>query len=340
MKAVVLVKTGDPRRAFQIQDLPEPVVAAHQVSIDVDVFGLNFADVVARLGQYRDCPPLPTVIGYEVVGRVAEVGSEVYGLSKGQRVMAFTRFGGYARRVVTDARAVVPISEDLDAGMATALCVQYCTAYFAAEYITRLHAGEHVLVQSAAGGVGTALVQLAKLRGCVIYGTAGSEKKMDYLREQGVDYPINYQKEDFAKYIAKKAPNGKVQVVFDAVGGSSVRKGLGILQAGGRIVCYGAAVFSERGQNIFGTLKHALSFGIYHPAQLMMASKSLMGVNMLRVADEQPLVLQHCLRAVADLAMSGAVKPVVDTVFPIEQLPEAHEKLEFRGSIGKIAVKW
>lgn len=340
MKAAVLTANGDPYKAFRLQEMPDPLLSDTQVLVEVDSFGLNFADVVARLGQYQDCPPLPTIIGYEVVGRVADWGKKVSGLQKGTRVVAFTRFGGYASKVATEAAAVVPIPDNMPDGEALALCTQYCTAYFAAEYITQLHEGEHVLVQSAAGGVGTALVQLAKLKGCIVYGTAGSDDKMAYLKAQGVDLAINYRDEDFAKVIAQIAPNGKLDVIFDAVGGSAVRKGIQLLDAGGRMVCYGAASMSDRKHNLLKTAKSALEFGLYHPAQFMMSSRSLLGVNMLRVADHKPLILQKCLQAVVKMAIEQKIKPTVDSIYPIEQLPEAHEKLEFRRTIGKVAIKW
>jgi NADPH:quinone reductase-like Zn-dependent oxidoreductase len=340
MKAALLVATGAPDRAFRLQEMPDPLITTPtQVRIQVEAFGLNFADVVARLGQYQDCPPLPAVIGYEVVGTIESVGSGVTHLPIGMRVLAFTRFGGYATMAITDAAAVVPIG-DMDAGVATALCTQYSTAYFAAEYITQLHQGEHVLIQSAAGGVGTALVQLAKRRGCIIYGTAGSDAKLEHIKKLGVDFPINYSTQNFADAIKQIAPDGKVDVIFDAVGGDAVRKGISLLAAGGRMVCYGAASMSQRSKNIFKTAKTALEFGIYHPAQFMMSSKSLMGVNMLRIADQRPLVLQQCLQNVIALAQQGELKPVVDGVYPIAQLAEAHERLETRQTMGKIAIRW
>lgn len=340
MQAAVLVTTGAPDRAFRLQEMPDPIISSPtQVRIHVEAFGLNFADVTARLGHYQDCPPLPTIIGYEVVGSIESVGTAVSSLQVGERVVAFTRFGGYATMVVTDAAAVVPIG-DMDLGVAAALCTQYSTAYFAAEYVTQLHKGEHVLVQSAAGGVGTALVQLAKRRGCIVYGTAGSDAKLKHLATLGVDFPINYSTQHFADAIKQLAPDGKIDVIFDAVGGSAVRKGIGILAAGGRMVCYGAASLSSRKSNIFTTAKKALEFGIYHPVQFMMSSRSLIGVNMLRIADQRPLVLQHCLQNVVALAQQGELKPVVDGIYPIAQLAEAHERLEFRKSMGKIVVQW
>ncbi len=340
MKAAVLIRTGAPEQAFELQNLPNPIInQPTQVRINVTAFGLNFADVVARLGQYQDCPPLPAVIGYEVVGIVESVGSAVKDISVGQRVVAFTRFGGYASQVVTDMAAVVPIN-DMDTGIAAALCTQYTTAYFAAEYITQLHAGEHVLVQSAAGGVGTALVQLAKRRGCIVYGTAGSDAKCEHLKTLGVDIPINYSQQHFADAVKKIAPDGKIDVIFDAVGGDAVRKGIGVLAAGGRMVCYGAASMSDRSRNPFKTVGKALAFGVYHPAQFMMSSRSLLGVNMLRIADQRPQVLRHCLQEVIRLAKEGVLRPVVDGIYPIADLAEAHNRLENRKTIGKVVIKW
>jgi NADPH:quinone reductase-like Zn-dependent oxidoreductase len=341
MQVAVLTRKGKAAQAFEIQTRPDLEPKANELLIKVEAFGLNFADVVARLGKYPDAPPMPSVLGYEVVGRIEKIGANVSNLefgALGQRVLAFTRFGGYATQVLVTADACVSIPEDMDAGVATALCVQYCTAYYAAAYVTNLHPGEHVLVQSAAGGVGTALVQIAKNKGCVVYGTAGSDKKLEYLRELGVDVPINYEKDDFAEIISQKAPNKRLDAVFDAVGGKSVKKGFKLLRAGGRLVCYGASGMSQKG--LFGTLKTAWEFGLYSPISLMMSSKSLLGVNMLHVADASPQVLKQCLLAVVELAQQGIAQPTVDGVYPIAQLAEAHEKLEFRKTIGKVAIRW
>ena len=341
MRAIVLVKNGEPDKAFELQEMADlPAPKPEEVKIAVEGFGLNFADVMARLGKYQDCPPLPCIIGYEAVGRVAELGKDIQHLKEGDRVLAFTRFNAYAEQLLADGRAVVKIPESLPLDEATALATQYVTAYFAAEYITRLHKGEQVLIQSAAGGVGTALVQLAKHRGAYIYGTAGSDEKVEHLAKQGVDVPINYKKYDFAKEIKSKSPGRKVDVVFDAVGGKSVKKAYKLLNSGGRLVCYGAASISGRGINIFKTLAGVAGFGLYHPVQFMMNSKSILGVNMLRIADNKPDVMQYCLEAVVRLYEEGIFKPIGGGIYPLEQLGEAHEHLEFRKSIGKLAVHW
>lgn len=340
MKALVLERYGAPETAFTLKELPDPVAGPGQVRVAVEAFGLNYADISARQGTYADAPPAPCVIGYEVVGRIDSIGSGVAGLSLGQRVAALTRFGGYATLAVTDARAVVPVPEDLDVGVAAALPTQGCTAYFCAEEMVRLYPGDHVLVQAAAGGVGSLLVQLAKRYGCVVYGTAGSESKLDYLRSIGVDHPIAYRSEDFAAAVRRVRGSDGLDVIFDSLGGSAVRKGVELLAAGGRIVCFGAAEREAGPLQMLRDVRFAASFGLIHPIPLLMRSKSLLGVNMLRLADERPDTLARVLHGIADLVLRGEIVPTVGGRFAVDQIAAAHEFLGGRGSIGKIVVTW
>jgi NADPH2:quinone reductase len=340
MKAITLVKFGSSGSAFEVREMPDPVPGEGQVLIKAEAFGLNFADVMARLGQYQDCPPLPAVIGYETVGTIEKVGPGVTSIAVGTRVAAFSRFGGYATHVVTDERAVTPIPTDMDAGVACALTTQYGTAYYAAEFAANIQPGERVLIHAAAGGVGTALIQLAKHKGCIIFGTAGSESKLNYLREQGVQYPINYQTSDFAQEIKKLGFDKKIDAIFDPVGGNSVKKGINLLNAGGRIVCYGASDMTGNGKNPFKMIGIALGFGIWSPIQLMLRSFTISGVNMLRIADNRPEVLQRCLQEVVKLTSNGTLKPTVGATFTADRIAEAHDYLEGRKSIGKVVVTW
>lgn len=334
MEAIYIIKNGTPEAAFERRSLKLDSPGELEALIEVEAFGLNFADVLARRGLYRDCPPLPAVVGYEVVGKVTEVGKEVNNIKVGDRVIAFTRFGGYASHVVTDARGAAKIPDDYPVGKALALGVQYTTAYFCAEMAATVYQGDTVLIQAAAGGVGTALVQLCKLKGCKIYGTAGSDKKLEFLKNQGVDVPINYRNQDFSEVI-----NEKIDVAFDSVGGSTYKKSFKLLGEGGRMVFYGAASQTEAG-NFFSKIRFALSFGFYHPVQFIMNSKSVAGVNMLRIADFKRELLQHAIEQVVKLAAEGKVDPHVGGLYPIDQLNEAHSALENRGTMGKIGILW
>ncbi|MEO0469370.1 MAG: zinc-binding dehydrogenase [Bacteroidota bacterium] len=339
MRAAFLIKNGSADQAFEIRETPQPMPSTGEVLVKVDAFGLNFADVMARLGLYPAAPPIPAILGYDVVGRIESVGSGVNHLAVGQRVMALTRFGGYAEYAITDARAAVAIPDEMHPGEAVALATQAGTAYYMAEMATRLFEGDHVLIHAAAGGVGTALVQLAKARGCVLYGTAGSAEKLAMLTDMGVHHPINYREKDFATEI-ERITNGKgVDIIFDPVGGTSVKKGFKLLRPGGKIFCFGASAQTNT-RNIFGRLRVLWRFGLYHPIQFLLKSRAMIGVNMLTIADERPEVLQRALEGAVQAHADGILKPIVGGDFSAEKIGEAHAFLESRQSRGKIVLRW
>jgi NADPH:quinone reductase-like Zn-dependent oxidoreductase len=338
MKAIALIKIGNSAAAFEVKEIAKPQPQKGEVLIKVAAFGLNFADVMARRGMYKEAPPLPAILGYDVAGIIEAIGENVDSLKIGDRVTAMTRFGGYAEYAVTNASAVAVIPDNIDNAAATALTTQYCTAYYAAAVMVNLYEGDKVLIQSGAGGVGTALVQYAKYKQCEIFATAGNDTKLTYLSSLGVHHPINYATKDFEKEI-NKLTNGKgVDVIFDAVGGKSVKKGFRSLAAGGRLLCYGAADMSNK--NLLRKLKIGLDFGFYHPAMLISPSKSILGVNMLRIADNKPFMLQRCLQDVMQLTRLGVFAPTLGKVFDVSDIAAAHDFLEKRKSIGKIVMEW
>lgn len=338
MKAFYLTQNGDADKAFELRDLNLPDPATEEVLIKTESFGLNYADVMARLGLYRECPPLPTVIGYEAVGRVEKVGASVKNIEVGERVLAFSRFGGYASHVLTPELAVIPLGEDVSAGKALALSVQYSTAWYALEECLNLHPGDHILIHAAAGGVGTALIQMAKRRGCIIAGTASSHK-LDYLKDQGVDLPIDYRNADFEKVLEKAGWKKKLDAIFDPVGGISVRKGMNLLNSGGKMVVYGGSSMSAS-KSPFHKFRVAAGFGIWSPIILMMRSISIIGVNMLRIAEDKPALLQYCMKEVMKLYQEGVFDPEIGGEYSADQLADAHRFLESRQSIGKVVVHW
>lgn len=340
MNGFVLLRHGEASKAFELRELADPVPGRGQVRIAVEAFGLNFADVMARLGLYRDAPPIPAVLGYEVVGRIDMVGEGVPAFSKGMRVVAMTRFGGYATLALSDMHGIAEIPDDYCAATATALATQYVTAWYAADELVRLHPGDRVLIQGAAGGVGTALVQIAKLHGCTVYGTTGSRGKMEHLREIGVDVPLCTAEAPFDTEYRKAAGGKHLDVIFDSLGGAGVRKGLHLLGSGGRLVSYGVADMVGSQHTFPSSLRTLLAFGFPHPLILLLQSKSLLGINMLRIADDRPEIIQRCLSSVVRRGISGELRPVLGRVFPSTEFFAAHEWLRKRHSIGKIAVRW
>lgn len=338
MQAIYLVRKGSPFEAFETREIAVPIPKAGEIQIKVEGFGLNFADVLARRGLYPDAPPMPCVLGYDVVGVVTETASDVTQFKRGDRVTAMTHFGGYAEYAVAPALLSAGISDKMPAGEATALTVQYCTAYFAAAESVNLYPGDRVLIHAAAGGVGTALLQFCKYKKCEIFATAGSDSKLDMLKKAGADHVINYATEDFSERI-KEITGGKgIQVIFDSIGGKTSRKGFRLLTPGGNLIIYGAASFS--GKDIFGKISNLLGFGFYHPLNIMATSKAITGINMLKIALHKPGAFKRCLDNVVRLYNEGIFKPLVGGVFPVSEIGKAHDLLERRLTSGKITVLW
>ncbi|MBP6153466.1 MAG: zinc-binding dehydrogenase [Chitinophagales bacterium] len=334
MEAIYLVKNGSSKDTFEFRDIQITTPKDDEVGILVEASGINFADVMARLGNYRDCPPLPTIIGYEAVGRVEKVGRNIQSFKKGDRVLVFTRFGGYSQYVIQKENAIAKISEDMEVGKALALATQYSTAFYACSVATNVLPNETVLIHAGAGGVGTALIQLCKLKNAKIYATAGSSNKLEYCKQQGANVVINYTKDDFSEVI--KEP---IDVAFDSLGAANFRKSYKLLNRGGRIVGYGASSMNEA-KNIFAKAKMGAEFGIYHPAQLLMESRSMIGVNMLRIADYKPETLKYCMESVIQLLQDGKINPHVGKMYEAKDIIQAHDDMLHRKTIGKIGIVW
>ncbi len=338
MKAIYLSKYGGADKAFTIKDLITPTIDDDEVLIKNACFGLNFADVVARRGLYPDAPKNPAILGYDVAGTVVEIGKNVTHVKQGDRVVALTRFGGYAEysKTMKEGVAFLPDKTSFEEG--TALATQACTAYYAAVQCINLNEGDQVLIQAAAGGVGTILTQIAKHKGCTVFGTA-STKKQQVLRDNKVDFPIDYTSENFSKVIKETLDGNKLDVVFDSIGGKAFKQGWKLLQPGGTMVNFGAAA-QISGSNKLKSLGVVLGFGLFTPLQLLMSSKSMVGVNMLRIADFKPHLLKQAFEGVMSYVDQGIIQPKISKVYAAEEIATAHNYLESRQSIGKIVMKW
>lgn len=341
MKAVFLTKFGSPREAFEIRETPKPIPKPHQVLIKVEGFGLNFADVVARRGLYGPTPPLPCVLGYEVVGTIEAQGEEVEGNKVGQRVLALTRFGGYAEYATTDYRAVAEIPDTLSASTALALGTQYTTAQMCFHESLNLYPGDKVLIHAAAGGVGIALCQMALNAGCEVFATAGADFKIEFLKSLGVHHPINYNEKDYASEVKKILGSESIDAAFNSIAGKTIKKDWKLLGSGGKLVVFGAASQISPGRNKWlGNLNLLLKTGFFTPLAFIVQSKSIIGVNMLNLGDEKPQLVAKCLEEVIAQARAEKIKPVVHKEYSIHELHEAHTALEIRKTVGKTAVMW
>lgn len=338
MSAFVQVRKGRADTAFELQEIPVPQVPDQGILIETEAFGLNYADGLAIKGQYQDAPPLPAVLGYDVCGRVVAIGKNVTQHRIGDRVTAMTRFGGYARYAVTDERAAVKIKDNTGICAALAMATQASTAWYCAEEACRIYEGDRVVITAAAGGVGSLLVQLARRRGAKVYGIVSTEAKAQLIRSLGAAGVLNRSQGDiFEQYRALEGKKA-IDVMLDSAGGSYIRKGISNLAPGGRMIGIGAAQMSS--SNIFSLISFALSFGFYHPIPFLMQSRSFTGVNMLRLADYKPLVVQHCMQQAMQLFDAGELIPLQGKVYAADQLVAAHEALAKGQVPGKIAIQW
>ena len=268
MRQVCIVRHGPPE-VLTLQGAPDPPVTPGTVRIAVQAIGVNFADVMARQGLYPDCPKPPVVVGYEVAGIVEAVGEGVTAVVPEQPVLALTRFGGYAERVVVPVQQVFPVPPGMPLTAAAALPVNYLTAYLMLYFWGRLQAGEHVLIHGAGGGVGLAAVQLARLRHAEIYGTAAASKHA-FLHEQGVHHTIDYYHHDLPTVIHGLTGGRGLDIVLDPLGGRSFAQSYKMLAPLGRLLLFGASRMSPGlRRNLLAVFWHLLRMPRFHPLRLM-----------------------------------------------------------------------
>jgi NADPH2:quinone reductase len=334
----VLVAIGSSKEAFRLQTITLSPLQSDEVLIESEAFGLNYADVMARLGLYREAPPRPCVLGYELVGRITEVGAAVDPALVGQRVLAFARFGAYARHAKTTANAIVPIGE-MPAQDALPFATQGVTAHYMAEVLSPIQAHDRVLVHAAAGGVGSFLVQLAKRKGAFVYGKIGSDAKRSYLESLGVDVIVNYNKEDYFQTIGAHLGKQQLSASFNAVGGKSAKTDMKLLGPGGRLFLFGGADLATR-KGLLGKLSFLWEMGIVLPIGLMMQSKNILGVNMLKIAETQPQVIQNSMAEMLRLYQNGELKLPNVASYHFSDFTEAHDALGQGQTTGKVVVRW
>jgi len=340
MQAAYLIKKGRSAKPFEWREIDIPKVKINEVLIKVSAFGLNYADVMARLGLYPDMPPLPCVLGYDVCGDVVEVGANVTKFKAGDHVTALTRFGGYADYAITDERACIVIEKQIPAYKKLAMATQLSTSYCAAIESIHLREGDTILVHAAAGGVGLGIIQIAVWKKCKIIAVAGSEEKLTFLKSLGADYTVNYKKEDIYDKIREFGFYKKIDFVFDSVaGGRNIKQGFKAMNSGGKYIIFGVSKLSGP-KYIFGLISELLQFAttLFSPAKFLMPSKSMIGINMLSIADNKPEVVERCMQEVYKLYQAGVFSHIQGKDYAKDQLEEAHQLLEAGKTIGKLAI--
>jgi NADPH:quinone reductase-like Zn-dependent oxidoreductase len=341
MRAMVVRRYGQPE-VFEVQQVPDPQPKAGEALIRVKAIGINFADLLQRMGLYPGSPKPPFIPGLEIAGVVEKIveGSrrdETNALKPGDAVVAMPHFKAYAEWVAVPTNTVYRIPAGMPFEDAAALPVNYLTAYHSMFTMGNLQPGDRILIHGAAGGVGIAAVQLARARGLVIFGTAGPAKQ-DYLRKIGVDHPIDYEKSDFVKVVRQYAPDG-IEMVMDPIGGKSLTRGQKCLGPTGRLVIYGLSEAAGSGgkRNLLRGAKALLQSPRFHPLKLMAQNLAVIGVS-LGVMDSRGALLRSELDELFRMYSAGKIKPVIGKTFPLDQAAAAHQYIHDRKNIGKVIL--
>jgi NADPH:quinone reductase-like Zn-dependent oxidoreductase len=330
VREVVITKHGGPG-VLQVQDAPDPALGPGEVRIEVAAAGVNFADVMARMGLYPDAPKTPCVIGYEAAGTITELGADVQGLSHGQRVVAGTKFGGYASQVAVPAHDVVVLPDGLTFEQGAAIPVNYATAWAGLIRYGGLEAGERVLIHAAAGGVGIAATQIAKRAGAEVYGTA-SPGKHAAIEGFGVDHALDYTKPGWESGLPK------FDVILDAIAGKSFRRSYSMLRPGGRLVAFGAsALVSGQRRNLFTALSTVVRMPRFSMIKQMSESKAVIGLNMLSLWKDRE-TLEPWIGPLREMLDDGTIKPVVAGEFSFNDAGQAHTMITERRNVGKVVL--
>lgn len=340
MRAIVIPRFGPPS-VFEDREIEDPRLRPRDVRVRVEAAGVNFADLMGRVGLYPDAPKLPYAPGYEVAGIVEEAGEKADpGLTPGTRVMAITRFWGYADRVRVPSHAAVRVDDAVDFVHAAATPVNYLTAYLALIHIGGARAGDRVLVHGGAGGVGLAALDLARPLDVDIYATAGSDEKCRRLESLGVKRAFNYRAVDYEK-AAREALRGRgFHLILDPLGPESFHKGMRLLEPLGRLVCYGfSSLVTGPKRKLWHAAMSLLKAHKVNPITLMNANKGIHGLNLANLFDQKDLQREG-MRGLADRLATGGISPTIDATFPLtaEGAHRAHTHLHERRNFGKVVL--
>ncbi len=322
MRAVSIPKYG-ASDVLEIEEKDRPTPDRDEVLIEVKAAGINYADTLQRMGMYPGGPNPPFTPGMEAAGLIADIGADVDGFSEGDEVMALMDNGGYAEFATADARTVFNIPEGMSFNEAAGFPLQYLTAYAALHTVGELESGERVLIHAAAGGVGSAAVQIAREADAEIYATASTEEKLELAEELGADHLINYEENDFKKYIDEDTDGYGADLVLDGVGGDTFDKSVRSLAHFGRISTYGVAS---------GQIPEV------DTATLLVNNQSVRGFHLGNTLQREPERLLDAVPELSGYLEDGKLRVIVGETHPLEDVKEAHDRLSNRKTMGKVVL--
>ena len=316
-------KTGAPE-VLVYEDVPDPTPKAGEVLIRIEAVGLNFADVMRRRGDYPEPTPPPITLGVEVAGTIAAIGEGVTSLQVGMPVFATPGAGGYAQYICVPAATVIPLPDGISAIQASALVAQGLSAALILRNAARLVPGESVLIEGAAGGVGSFAVQLAKLYGAgKVIAAASTAEKRAMAERLGADASVDYMAPGWAEKVRELTNGRGADVVLEMTGGETVGQALDAMAPFGRMIFYGSA-----------SGKTAL----IDPSRLLATNHSVIGFYIYNYM-AFPELIQSTMAEIIGFIISGKLSLQPGTVLPLSQAAEAHRLLEGRKTTGKVVLQ-
>ncbi|NGX43747.1 MAG: Phthiocerol synthesis polyketide synthase type I PpsC [Chlamydiae bacterium] len=341
MKKVVIRKPGSYEK-LEFEEFSSPPLKKDEVLIECRACGVNFADCCVRMGVYLPAKVYvgwPITPGFEVSGVVKEVGEEVSKFSVGQRVVAISLFGGYSSHVAVKERQVFPLPEKMSFNEGAAFPTVFLTAYYALFELAHPRAGNVILIHSAAGGVGSSLVQLGKLAHCRVVGVVGSSHKIDTVKTLGADVVIDKSKQDLWKEAEAFSPEG-YDIILDANGAETLWQSYKHLSSGGKLVVYGFHSMLSKGRgrpNWFKVLWDYLRTPRFNPLNLTTDNRSVLGFNLAYLFDKGDVLREGAEQLLKWLEEEKITLPPIQT-FPLEKVAEAHKALESGETVGKLVL--
>lgn len=341
MKKVVIHKPGNYQQLkIEKGKIPEP--GENEVLIEVAASGVNFADCCVRLGVYASAEKYvgwPITPGFEVSGKILKVGKDVKNFSTDQKVIALTRFGGYASHLVVPEEQVFPLPDQMSEQEGAAIPAIFLTAYYAMHELAHPREGAHLLVHSAAGGVGSSLVQLGKAADCKVTGVVGSSHKVDTVKALGADHVIDKSTQTLWEHAEKLSSEG-YQVIFDANGPETLKNSYRHLTPGGKLVVYGFHSMLKKGKGSLDWLRIIwgyLSTPRFNPLNMTGDNHSVLAFNLSYLFD-QNWMLQEGMNHILSLYQQQKITPPPITTYPIGEVQKAHRDLESGKTIGKLVL--
>lgn len=337
-KRIVISKPGGYDR-FTFDDTPIENPPPGKVQVDIRACGINFADVAVRLGLYAAAKDMyPLCPGLEFAGIVRAIGDNVQSVKPGDRVFGVSRFGGYSTVINGLPQHLWKLPDGWDFNQGAAFPVAYLTAFYALYEIGQLKKTDQVLVHSAAGGVGTALLNLLKINGNVSVGVVGTTEKISAAKAAGATFVIDKQTDDLWKRAKEINPQG-YDIILDANGASTLKNSYCHLKPAGRLLIYGfASMFSHSGRkNYLKLLWYYVRTPRFNPFDLTGSNKTISGFNLVYLFSKVKL-FQDIMKTLTDLDSQGKIVPSPITQFHFEDVAKAHQAIESGKSIGKLVL--